>query len=331
MIIHKKAYARAGLIGNPSDGYYGKTISIICKNFRAQITLYESPEVEIIPSQEDHCKFNSLGELAEDVRLNGYYGGLRLCKATIRKFYDYCQAHGIELKHQNFTIRYRTNIPRQVGMGGSSAIITAAIRALMEFYQVEIPKPVLPSVILSVEKDELSIPAGLQDRVIQVYEGMVYMDFSKELMEAQGHGNYEPMDPSSLPLLFVAYRTDLSEVSSVPHQSLRQRYEDGDPDVIAAMGQFADLAAQCRDAIRKGNKAEIGAQMDANFDLRTSICKISEMNHELVRRGRALGANVKFAGSGGAVIGVYKDQDMYEALEKTYEEIGCHVLKPVMI
>jgi len=33
LIIRKRAYARAGLIGNPSDGYHGKTISIIVRNF----------------------------------------------------------------------------------------------------------------------------------------------------------------------------------------------------------------------------------------------------------------------------------------------------------
>ena len=45
MIIEQRAYARAGLLGNPSDGYYGKTISITVKNFGAHITLYESPEL----------------------------------------------------------------------------------------------------------------------------------------------------------------------------------------------------------------------------------------------------------------------------------------------
>jgi hypothetical protein len=37
-----------------------------------------------------------------------------------------------------------------------------------------LPKAELPGLILSAET-ELGITAGLQDRVIQVYEGMVYM------------------------------------------------------------------------------------------------------------------------------------------------------------
>jgi glucuronokinase len=33
------------------------------------------------------------------------------------------------------------------------------------------------------------------------------MDFAREIMERQGYGNYEPMDPALLPRLYVAYRT----------------------------------------------------------------------------------------------------------------------------
>ena len=48
IIIRKRAYARAGLIGNPSDGYNGKTISIIVRNFRAKVVLYEWDSVDIV-------------------------------------------------------------------------------------------------------------------------------------------------------------------------------------------------------------------------------------------------------------------------------------------
>ena len=41
-MIETYAYARAGLLGNPSDGYYGKTISLLMRNFRARVVLYPS-------------------------------------------------------------------------------------------------------------------------------------------------------------------------------------------------------------------------------------------------------------------------------------------------
>ena len=56
-----------------------------------------------------------------------------------------------------------------------------------------------PQFILDVEVGELNINAGLQDRVVQVYEGLVYMDFSRAVMEEQGHGTYINMSGDSLP------------------------------------------------------------------------------------------------------------------------------------
>ena len=53
MIIETHAYARAGLLGNPSDGYFGKTISIIVANFGAHVLLYETPELRIESSDSD--------------------------------------------------------------------------------------------------------------------------------------------------------------------------------------------------------------------------------------------------------------------------------------
>ena len=59
-IIRKRAYARAGLLGNPSDGYNGKTISIIVRNFWAEVVMYEWDSVEIVQSGDDRARFRSM-------------------------------------------------------------------------------------------------------------------------------------------------------------------------------------------------------------------------------------------------------------------------------
>src|SRR5207247_1909841 len=166
-------------------GYHGKTISLSVRNFRADVVLYEWEDVEIVPTDEDRTRFRSVHDLARDVKLHGYYGGMRLLKATIKKFVDYCRRQGHVLHDRNFAVRYESNIPRQVGLAGSSAIIVAALRCLMDFYEVVIPREVQPSLVQSVETEELGIAAGLQDRVIQVYEGLVYMDFAPEKLREQ--------------------------------------------------------------------------------------------------------------------------------------------------
>lgn len=331
MILKKHAYARAGLLGNPSDGYYGKTISIIVKNYRASVIMYESPELHIELSARDKCTFGNLAQLRREIKTFGYYAGLRLLKATIKKFSDHCDEQGIKIPNRNFSVRYSSNIPRHVGLAGSSAIITAFLRGLCEFYEVEIPKPVQPNIILSVETDELGISAGLQDRVIQTYEGCVYMDFDRELLEKQGHGYYEPIDTALLPPLFIAYRTDLGEGSEVFHNNVRQRWNKGDAEVIAAMKDFASYAEEGRKCLQEGRPREIGPLMDANFNRRRTIYEITQRNLEMIEIGRSHGAHVKYSGSGGAVIGCYEDQEMFENLERAYSEKGYRIFKPKMV
>ncbi len=193
-IIETSAYARAGLLGNPTDGYYGKTLSIIVRNFGARILLYPSPELHIEAQEQDVNIFRNIHHLIDSINLTGYYGGSRLIKAAIKKFGEYCERNSIRISNKNFTIRYHSSIPRQVGLAGSSAIVTATMRALMKYYDVNIPAEILPSIVLSAEVDELGINAGLQDRVAQVYEGCVYMNFEKEYMNKNGHGQYERID-----------------------------------------------------------------------------------------------------------------------------------------
>src|ERR1700712_5614170 len=216
MIITAHAYARAGLVGNPSDGYFGKTISFIIRNFRATVRLWESPHFEILPGSGDLAHFDSVAAFLRDQKLHGYYGGMRLVKAALKRFHDYCASNDIAINtDRSFTLSYTSDIPRLVGLAGSSAIITATLRALLKFYNVEIPVNLLPALILSIEKEELGISAGLQDRVIQSYEGMVYMDFDRKLIESRGYGEYVPLKPPVMPPLYMAFDPDRAEVSDV--------------------------------------------------------------------------------------------------------------------
>ena len=71
-----------------------------------------------------------------------------------------------------------------------------------------------PQFILDVEKIELNISAGLQDRVVQWYGGLVHMDFSD--MKVMGSnptggsikvGVYTRLNEKLLPSLYIAYNT----------------------------------------------------------------------------------------------------------------------------
>lgn len=331
MIIETLAFARAGLLGNPSDGYFGKTISVSVRNFGARVQIYQTPELVIEELNYNDNQFRNIHQLVESVKLTGYYGGTRLIKAAIVKFWEYCNDQNIRLDSKNFTVRYRTSIPRQVGLAGSSAIVTATFRALLKFYNVEIPKHILPTLILKAETEELNITAGLQDRVIQVYEGCVFMDFEKEHLQKNGYGIYEELDASKLPNVYLAYKTDLSKVSGQVLNNIRDRYNSGEKKVIDTLSLIADCAEEGKKAIAEGDFNKLSELVNRNFDLRKTIMNISESNLELVGTARNCGASSKFSGSGGAIIGTYTDDEMLRKLIIDLKRINARVIKPYII
>jgi glucuronokinase len=330
MIITAHSYARAGLIGNPSDGYFGKTISFVIRNFRATVRLWESPHFEILPTHGDLARFDNIQSFLRDVKLNGYYGGLRLMKAAVKKFHEYARQNGRELHNKNFTLSFESDIPRLVGLSGSSAIVVATFRALMKFYDYEIPLYLQPQLILSVEKDELGISAGLQDRVIQTHEGMVYMDFDRKLLETRGYGEYVPLKPQKMPPLYVAYDPERAEVSDIPHRNLRELYNRGDLAVVGAMQKYRELTDRAKVALMAGEWDALSQVMNENFDLRRTIMPIVPENLRMVEAARSTGASAKFAGSGGAITGLYRDGKQYQQLTDALAAIRCTILRPLI-
>ncbi len=101
------------------DGYQGKTLSFLIKNFYAQVLIQEeeSSTVKIVPNpNHDANEFTSLHDLFAKTSIDGYYGGVRLIRATCKTFYELCNAADLShrLTRRGFTITYETNIPRQV-------------------------------------------------------------------------------------------------------------------------------------------------------------------------------------------------------------------------
>ena len=342
--IRTRSFARAGLLGTPSDGYFGKTISFTFRQFGVELAMSESSRIRFQQGEVDDATFASLDEMSRNLRLYGYYGGIRLLKATAKRFFDYCQERGLTLPARNFTVEYKINIPRLVGLSGSSAICSAMLKALMRFYEVEIPLEVQPTICLEAEREELGINCGFQDRVIQIYNGLVFMDFEKSFVEVHNCGKYERLYPSrqvpdaSSLRLYVAYDANRAEESGKAHQKVKKLFEAKNADVVAAMSEFADIAQQGRDLIvaaaagprQPQFASRFASLVNANFDLRDRIFNVAEENRRMVMTARKCGASAKFAGSGGAIVGTYEDEEQLRRLTADLAAIGSKTLVPTI-
>jgi glucuronokinase len=201
-----------------------------------------------------------------------------------------------------------TNIPREVGLAGSSAIVTGALRALAEWHDVELEPLQLARMALEAENSWLGIEAGPQDRVAQAIGGLVFMDFAGEDWHA------ERLD-AALPPMYVAWLTDAAAPSHDWHAALR-------PDP-AEMQTLAGLARSARDALVEGDHARFAACVDGSLDARARMATLDPRHVALADAARGLGACANFTGSGGAIVGVLPDAAFPERLRAA---AGCEVL-----
>jgi glucuronokinase len=328
VIISSQVHARAGLLGNPSDMYRGKVISFLIKEFAARVHLWESPTLAFrLHPQHDRTEFEDLSDLVRSVQRHGYYGMQRILFATCVRFAHFAADRGIRLRRANFTIEYQTDIPRQSGLGGSSAMIIAALRALLKFHRVsqsKVPAGDLAELALSVESRELGIAAGLQDRVVQSYGGLTYMDFSGARPE------YAQLNPDWLPRFGLAYLTEQhlgTLESGRVHSPIRYRWEQGDPEVIRAMRELARLAEKGCEALAKGDLRALAKLMNRNFEVRRALYgddSAGDHNLELVEIARSLGHAAKLPGSSGAALILLDDAQAENALAGAYAAKGYH-------
>lgn len=331
MIIETYSYPRAAVIGNPSDGYYGKTIAFVFSNFTAKVQLYQTPQLEIKPQRLDVTTYNNMQGLVEDINYAGYYGGMRLIKGMVKVFYEHCKKNNIQLASKNFTIQYKSNIPLRLGLAGSSAILTACLKAICLFYEVYIAPAVFANLVLSVENNELGISAGLQDRVAQAFEKPVFMNFERKIMEKQGYGNYSILNIEHFPPLYIAFRKNLSEGTEVLHNNLKARFEIGEKKVLQAMKRWAQITEEFKEALLLNDKKAMHELINENFDLRKELVPISRGNIEMVDLARSVGVSAKFTGSGGAIIGTYENEQMYSKLKDLMSNHDIEVIKPNIV
>ena len=360
--IRSKVYARIGLLGNPSDGYGGKVISLSLANFWAEVLLIPSPTLHfLLNPMGDPTRFSTLASFQQHIEGHGYNGGVRLPMAMTKVLLTYCHRNGITLDPTRlFTLSYQTNIPRQRGLSGSSAIACAALNCILEYYGIADAVPVQhrPGLILDAE-NELGITAGLQDRIIQVYGGLVYMDFSNQ-GNTDNDGTADStaipgttsstfpkcrsLNPEILPpnLYMIYSESPSGKESGTVHSNFKQRWQQNDLDgagLRILMNNVASLAEHGVAILEQYSefmdiRLALVCLMQKNLQLRRMMfgdAALGEESLKMVEIANSVGCfGAKFCGSGGAVVALANPETEAQNLIAACTEAGF-ICVPVKI
>jgi len=319
--------ARIGLLGNPSDGYFGSCISVPLLSRFAKITLTSNTSnsnSKTPPGDLPHSIPSDLtGIDSAEYRWPENVELLRILIPTLIEFERWFGAAS-----RPFCCEVETTIPRQVGLAGSSAIETALFRALVEWNGMEaeaIDGDELAAAVLRVETEHLGMVAGLQDRLPQAHGAMLYMNFERQLMEATGRATSTALDSALLPPLWLAFGPRGRDSGEI-HSELPERWAAGEPNMVRIIADLKRCADAGLEALLAGRVSELANLIDMNFDLRRELFGDAVLGETLrmVEFARSLGSSAKQTGSGGAIFGIlpYDEPNFVEDNLAKFAEFG---------
>jgi glucuronokinase len=279
------------LAGNPSDGYGGAVLSTTFFNFRAEVEAHAQQGRTEPPSE--------------------------LLDAALRRF-----VREVEPAAENARLRWRTSIPRAVGLGGSSALVIAALRALSDLHRSQLALDRVAALALAVEREDLGIIGGRQDQLVQSQERPMLMDFARERID--------PLEPALLPPLLVAFRPRTAQDSGLALAPLRARFDRGERAATDAIDELATAAREAYEALRRRDVARFAACVDETFDVRARVLPLEPEHVAMIEHARACGAAANYTGSGGAIICVCREPEAMERLAVGLRELGCETLVPAL-
>ena len=312
--IKKVSYARVGLLGNPSDHYGGKCLSFTFDK-KAEVTIEDDDKLEI--DGKNHKSFNLI-----------YDGSNDLIKAVIKN---------LKLQNKNFKLSYNSEIPFGAGLAGSSAISVASIKALNEYFKLNLNDFEIAERSLYIETDQLKISTGFQDGYTVTFGGVLLMDFKgKEYIRKypdNPYGIVKKIPVESIPY-FLCFSGDSKKSSGTVHNSIREKFLNGSQEekqqIRYYMDSIANFAEEGALALTCKQWQKLGSLMNENKRLRDQIYQTSKKDNEVINVANSTGAlGAKLTGSGGTIVILTDETDSKNIFLKMSKIYNCY--KPRII
>lgn len=311
-MIRSSAPGRCGVVGNPTDGYGGTVISS---------SIAERATVEVTPASEtvlDICGYRETLAGPQDLALNGSYADV--AKAVFTMFPASVTEHRFHLKAD-------TTVPVQAGLAGSTTMLIAILGAVLRMLEIRLTPYEVAETARLIEFDIMKVVCGFQDAYMVVFGGLNYMDFRDKdpnVTTDPVFATVENLQPhlAVLPPLILA-NTGVQRNSGSVHKGLRERWMEGEPEVVNGYLRCARLAREAKKALLAADWDCMGAAMNENHAIQRDLGGSGEQNERLIQAALdagALGAKLAGAGKGGTIIALHEDLDY---AERKLQEAGA--------
>jgi len=299
MRIVATAPGRAGIIGNPTDGYGGSVISCSLAE-RAKVVIEDSDEFRV-----------QVGELATVFRHPRDFLLKNDRFDVVRAVFQYFNRTDAKL-----SVKVTTEIPIQGGLSGSTAILASLVAGLCRMWGRDISRYYLSETLRIIELNYLKIHCGYQDHYMTVFGGVNFMDFREKenyrRLSEEIYAAIEPLTPHLKDLPFLLAHSGIRHVSGAVHLPIRERWLEGERIVVEGYERIAALCRRGKRALVEGDWETLAQYMNENHRIQHAISHVGERNLNMITaalENGALAAKLAGAGGGGTIIVLTHDPD----------------------
>lgn len=253
-------------------------------------------------------RYESFQELANDPRA-----------ALVYQVLDHFRLSGVR-------VATRSDAPRGSGLGASSALSVALVRAVSELVGQPIEGEDLIPLVRDLETRLIGIPAGIQDYYPPVFGGLASIRLEPgRILRQQLSFPLQDLATS----LVIQY-SGVSHFSGTNNWEIYKRFLDGDEEVRSGLARIAATATRMEQAFEAHDITLVGELLAEEWENRKALIRgvsTPEVDRiiDLGMRSGAIGAKVCGAGGGGCVVMIVDPDRREEVIDALAEAPGFTV------
>ncbi len=190
---------------------------------------------------------------------------------------------------ENATLTTRGESPAGAGIAGSSALTIAVCGALARFTGASSEPEHLLQVAMNVECQTIRVPTGVQDYRPALYGGVAAIRLGVTGIRRVPLD----VDPRELEQRIVLAYTGAPRNSGTNNWDITKRHTDGDRHIFDCFERIRDTAAAMREALVRGDWAEVGRQIAIEWENRKRLAPgvTTPIVDDLIARAQSAGAD----------------------------------------
>ena len=301
MLIRSRAPLRLGLAGGGTD------VSPYCDEFggailNATIDYYAYAGLE--PLENGKVEFVS-ADLSESARYDA--AGLLACDGKLDLFkavYNHVVKNYHQGKPLSLRMSTRVDVPAGSGLGSSSTLVVAMLKAYVEWLNVPLGEYELAHTAWVIEREEAGLQGGKQDQYAAAFGGFNFMEFGQNGRVLVNPLRVKEWVVSELEASLLLYFTGKSRTSADIIQEQSQNVRSRNEMALGAMHSIKEEAFRMKECLLRGDFQRLHEVLRQSWESKKRMA--SQITNEHIDRlyacaleAGAYCAKISGAGGGG--------------------------------